>query len=297
MIIKYQETKTIKVRENDRSSNVVTANFILGCSSLKSDTYESPCKYCYVARFGRKALYINTNTNEILNEVDKWVQTKPSIKTSDQVHPTLYLADIGCDTDINFMWNHYNWVYVFDFFKNHPKLGATFATKWVNTKLLEYEPNQKIRVRMSLMPEITRRVLEKGTSPIINRIKFLNKLVEADYSTHINFSPIVYQPNWLGDYKELFKIIDGETSDEFKKQAESECIFLTHNNNLHNINLQKAYTEAEQLLWNPTIQEDKTSQYGGENLRYQWQFKNELISKFKQLHNEMIPWCNIRYIF
>jgi spore photoproduct lyase len=40
---------------------------------------------------------------------------------------------------------------VFDYF--HPKLAATFATKWVNTKLLDYVPENKIKVRMSLMPE------------------------------------------------------------------------------------------------------------------------------------------------
>jgi hypothetical protein len=39
-----------------------------------------------------------------------------------------------------------------DYFKKHPKLAATFATKWVN-KLLDYVPENKIRVRMSLMPE------------------------------------------------------------------------------------------------------------------------------------------------
>jgi DNA repair photolyase len=56
---------------------------------------------------------------------------------------------------------------MFDYFKKHPKLAATFATKWVNTKLLDYVPENKIRVRMSLMPEKMRAILENGTSPII----------------------------------------------------------------------------------------------------------------------------------
>jgi DNA repair photolyase len=58
---------------------------------------------------------------------------------------------------------------VFDYFKKHPKLAATFATKWVNTKLLDYVPENKIRVRMSLMPEKMRAILENGTSPIIKK--------------------------------------------------------------------------------------------------------------------------------
>jgi spore photoproduct lyase len=46
---------------------------------------------------------------------------------------------------------------VFDYFKKHPKLAATFATKWVNTKLLDYVPENKI---WSLMPEKMRAILE-----------------------------------------------------------------------------------------------------------------------------------------
>jgi spore photoproduct lyase len=40
----------------------------------------------------------------------------------------------------------------FDYFKKH-QTSSYFATKWVNTKLLDYVPENKIRVRMSLMPE------------------------------------------------------------------------------------------------------------------------------------------------
>jgi spore photoproduct lyase len=126
---------------------------------------------------------------------------------------------------------------VFDYFKKHPKLAATFATKWVNTKLLDYVPENKIRVRMSLMPEKMRAILENGTSPIIKRVQFLE--FQAGYSTHINFSPIIYHDKKLSGYKELFNIINNEVSEEFKKQAGLECIFLTHNANLHKINLEK----------------------------------------------------------
>jgi spore photoproduct lyase len=80
---------------------------------------------------------------------------------------------------------------VFDYFKKHPKLAATFATKWVNTKLLDYVPENKIRVRMSLMPEKMRAILENGTSPIIKEFSSWS-FFQAGYSTHINFSPIIY---------------------------------------------------------------------------------------------------------
>jgi spore photoproduct lyase len=293
--IKHQKTKTTVCKENGRSADFTSANFILGCS-LKSDTYIAPCSYCYVARFGRKKIYINDNTDEILNQCDLAIKNKPFPKIPNQVDDVYYYVDISCDTDINYMWKYYNWLYVFDYFKNHSKLAGTFATKWVNTKLLEYNPNNKIRVRMSIMPEKIRSILEKNTTPIIKRIKFLEKLYQNGYSTHINFSPIVYYPNWLSDYKELFNIINNEVSESFKKQCGSECIFLTHNKNLHFINLQNNRAASEQLLWQPSIQETKTSQYGGENLRYDWQFKNKLIELFKEEHCKNLTW-KIRYIF
>ena len=47
----------------------------------------------------------------------------------------------------------------------------------------------------------------------------------------------------------------------------------------------------------PNIQENKISSYGGNNLRYKFQLKEKYITQFKKLHNEIIPWNTIRYIF
>jgi DNA repair photolyase len=51
-------------------------------------------------------------------------------------------------------------------------------------KLLDYVPENKIRVRMSLMPEKMRAILENGTSPIIKKSSVPEKLFQAGYSTH-----------------------------------------------------------------------------------------------------------------
>jgi spore photoproduct lyase len=50
-------------------------------------------------------------------------------------------------------------------------------------------------------------------------------------------------------------------------------------------------------LWQPKKQEVKTSQYGGKNIRYAKGLKSKYIKYFKNLHDEMIPWNKIRYIF
>jgi spore photoproduct lyase len=108
---------------------------------------------------------------------------------------------------------------VFDYFKKHPKLAATFATKWVNTKLLDYVPENKIRVRMSLMPEKMRAILENGTSPIIKS----SVPGEAfPYSTHINFSPIIYHDKKLSGYKNSSTSLTTKYQRSLK-QAGLEC--------------------------------------------------------------------------
>lgn len=194
-------------------------------------------------------------------------------------------------------WKDYDWFSIFDWFKKHPKAFATFATKYANHKLLEYKPEGKIRVRLSMMPETIRKKVESGTSPIVKRIEFLNKAVEAGYSTHINFSPVIYYDGWEEDYIELFKKISQETSDDFKKQCGSEVIFLTHNESLHKINLKKGLTSQEELMWKPDIQDKKISNYGGNNVRYSYELKKELVKKFENIHNEYLNFSQLRYIF
>jgi spore photoproduct lyase len=55
--------------------------------------------------------------------------------------------------------------------------------------------------------------------------------------------------------------------------------------------------EAEKLLWVSEFQENKISSYGSKNIRYKWQLKNKYIQDFVKLHDEIIPWNTIRYIF
>lgn len=58
-----------------------------------------------------------------------------------------------------------------------------------------------------------------------------------------------------------------------------------------------SWIEAEKYLWNPSIQEEKISQYGGNNLRYNWKLKNEYIFQFKQIFSKYFNLNQIRYIF
>lgn len=285
MIVKKQKTKTLTVRPNGRSADATAPNHLNMCGA--------GCLYCYCKRFERfrKKGYINTNRDEILSSVNDWVEQQPFPKTPNQVHPTLYGIDIGNATDIARHWKDYDWPYVLEWYRNHPKCFATFATKFVNNQLLKYPGN---RIRFSLMPQELSDVLEPGTSPIRTRIKAIDRFIDAGWEVHINLSPVVYKKGALDFYRKLFEEI---AKCKHVDKLQSEVIFATHHEGLHKYNLEQGFTEAENLLWKPDIQELKNSQYQNNVLRYEKNVKKKLINKFKKVYNEYIPEVNIRYIF
>lgn len=281
MEIKHQKTKTLTTRDNGRSSDAISPNFIYGClgGCMKS--------YCYVGRYNADKVYINDNTEQILASIYAWVDSKPWPKVPNQVDDTYYCVDIGCSTDVPLHSKHYNWQQVFDFFNTQYKLKTTFATKYPSRfNLEEYNlAPGKHRIRVSLMPQSISTMLEPNTDSIANRIAMI-PILQQKMEVHINFSPIVYYPSWLQDYEELFKMLKGL---DFK----SECIFVTYNK----IQAKRNSELVNHFLWQPEIQEVKDSEYAADNIRYQWQFKNGLIQEFKELYSKYFPLETIRYIF
>jgi spore photoproduct lyase len=283
MEIKKQKTKTLVTRDNGRSSDAISPNFIYGClgGCMKS--------YCYVGRFNNDKLYINENTGDILSSILKWAEPQPMPKTPNQIDDKYYCIDIGCSTDVPLHSKYYNWQSVFDFFNVHPKLKSTFATKYPT----KFDPGSytlmkdKHRIRVSLMPQKYADVLEPNTDSIADRIAMIPKLQEK-MEVHINFSPIIYEEGWLDEYRNLF-----ETLMAAGINVPCECIFLTYNNTSY----QNASDDVNALCWKPEIQESKDSQYAADNIRYKYQLKAKMIAEFKELYSEYFDPKNIRYIF
>jgi spore photoproduct lyase len=228
--------------------------------------------------------------------LDKHIAGLPT-KILNQTDFKYWTYHIGCSTDISLHWKHTEWLKVFNFFKEHPRAKATFATKYVNFKLLDFNPEGKIRIRFSLMPEKISNILEPKTNPIIERIKAINIFIEAGYEVHLNFSPIVAYEGWLAEYAKLFKDLNQYISEQYKPFIKAECIFLTHNDNQHKRNIASHRLESEALIWQPNIQENKVSEYGGAAIRYKAGIKSNFIQRWTALHDELIFWNKIRYIF
>ena len=281
--------KTFKIRPSGRSTDFIAPSFGFGC------LYN--CSYCYMKRHKPEGLSVATNTMDILTEINSHVWFA-DVEKPNQTHSDYVTYDISCNEDFALHAKYHDWQSIFKFFRDHPLAMGSFATKYVNEDLLKFNPEGKIRIRFSLMPEEYRKILEPNTSTIYERLKAIRLFREAGYEVHLNFSPVIVHDYWLGQYSALFQIINsGAKYQGWNHDAvKAEVIFLTHNKGKHEYN-EKNKIMGEELLWRPDIQERKTSQYGGENIRYAQGCKSGYIKQFTELHDAIIPWNTIRYIF
>lgn len=286
-VVKNVTRKSMVIRPSGRSTDFISPSFGHGC------LYN--CTYCYMKRHKPEGLDIAVNTMDILTEINSHCAFA-EVGKPNQTHPKYITYDISCNEDFALHAKHHQWWKIFDFFKLHDKAMASFATKYVNEKLLEFNPKGKVRIRFSLMPQKYADLLEPNTSKIIDRIKAINNFIEAGYDVHINFSPVIVTPGYLTEYRMLFEGVDALVDRKYKDKVKAEVIFLTHNEGKHIYNLNNSLP-GEHLIWNPSIQESKLSQYGGKNIRYKHDLKADYIKQWTELHDEIIPWNTIRYIF
>ncbi len=282
--------KRPEVRVNGRSADYILSGASNGCALA--------CVYCYVAR--RKG-YANpitlfTNTEDALAaQVRHLARLGP--KVPNQVDADCHVYEIGENGDLSVdalltdvpeaMIAH---------FRLQPGAKATFATKFVNPALLGYDPQGKTRIRFSLMPAHVAKVVDVRTTPMAERIAAINDFVAAGYEVHLNFSPVIIYSGWTQDWAQLFAHLADVLSPAAKAQLAAEIIYLTHNAELHEINLQW-HPKAEDLLWTPQWQETKQSQTGGINVRYRHGQKGRLVAELKRLLALHLPECRVRYAF
>ena len=94
----------------------------------------------------------------------------------------------------------------------------------------------------------------------------------------------------------LLTRLDDELGAAAKAQAAAEIIMMTHNRELHEVNL-GWHPKAEDVLWRPELQQPKRSQTGGWNVRYRNDVKRAGVDRLQQLIREHAPWLRVRYAF
>jgi spore photoproduct lyase family protein len=283
--------KSIATRVNGRSADFIAPSTANGCAMA--------CAYCYVPR--RKGysnpITVFANIEQITRHLARHIAKQGRKTEGNQCDPDAWVYDIGENSDcsVDAMLSD-NVRELCDLFRMSPGAKASFATKFVNDDLLDWDPAGRVRIRFSLMPAAIAKVTDLRTSPVAERIAAINRFVDAGYEVHVNFSPVILTPTWLADWAELFDQMNDVLSDRAKAQLACEVIFLTHNAQLHEVNL-GWHPTAESLLWTPPAQESKRSQNGALNVRYRHPLKADSVAALRTLIAEKLPYCAVRYAF
>ncbi|WP_305784468.1 spore photoproduct lyase family protein [Symbioplanes lichenis] len=283
--------KSLTARPNGRSADFIAPSTANGCAMA--------CAYCYVPR--RKGysnpITVFANIDKITGYVRRHAARQGVKPAPNECDPVDWVYDIGensdCSLDARVSDNVRDLVETFRYL---PNAKASFATKHVNRDLLSWDPGGRTRIRFSLMPQRDAKLLDIRTSPIAERIAAIDDFVAAGYEVHVNFSPVVVRDGWLEDWAALLAQLDDGIGPEAKKQLAAEIIFLTHNRDLHQVNL-GWHPKAEDVLWRPDLQQGKRSENGAWNVRYRTGEKGRYVAALTEQIERLTPYLRIRYAF
>lgn len=206
--------KTHKFIENHKVSDYLVPYTSSGCIAM--------CMYCYLVCNFNKCSYLRlfVNREEMLEKIIK-VANKEDKKLT---------FEIGSNSDLileNTITN--NLVWTIENFRKSPKGMLTFPTKFdMVDPILPLKHDGKVIVRMSVNPSEIIKQIEKGTSPLKNRVIAINKLKHAGYKIGILIAPVILVDEWMRLYEDLIKYLYDNLSSEVKKDVFFEIIFMTY---------------------------------------------------------------------
>ncbi|PJJ70660.1 spore photoproduct lyase family protein [Diaminobutyricimonas aerilata] len=283
--------KSLTARPNGRSADFIAPSLSNGCAMA--------CAYCYVPRRKGYSNPVTTfvNIEQITGYLARHVQRQGMKLEPNQCDPDAWVYDIGenGDSSVDAAISD-NVRDIVELFRDLPTAKASFATKFVNRDLLDWDPQGGTRVRFSLMPERIAKITDIRTSPISERIAAIDDFVAAGYEVHVNFSPVIVVDGWLDEWREMLRQLDAGIGPAAKAQLKAEIIFLTHNEQLHEVNM-GWHPKAEDLLWRPELQEAKRSQNGAWNVRYKSSTKRRYLDDLLRVIDEETPYVQVRYAF
>ena len=224
--------KTHKFVENHKTSDYLVPYTSSGCTAM--------CMYCYLVCNYNKCAYLRlfVNREEMLDKI---------IRTAEKSDRNL-VFEIGSNSDLvleNSITG--NLVWTIEKFSNTNKGMLTLPTKFdMIDDILPLNHKGKIVIRMSVNPEEIINKVEFGTSRLNKRVEAINKLQEAGYKIGILIAPVIFVENWKQLYGELIEYLYENLTEEAKKNAFFEIIFMTYSF-VHNAINEEAFPNAIKL--------------------------------------------------
>lgn len=206
--------KTLRYIPNNKISDYLVPYTSSGCCAM--------CLYCYLVCNFNKCSYLRLFVN-------REAMLEKLIKTTNRADKEL-VFEIGSNSDLvleNTITGNLEWT--IEGFAECEKGTLTFPTKFdMIEPLLPLEHKGHIIMRMSVNPQEIISKIEFGTSPLLSRIKAVNRMCEAGYKVGILIAPVVLVDNWQQLYRRLIEQLADELSEQAKKQLFIEIIFMTY---------------------------------------------------------------------
>ena len=282
----------LTIRPSGRAADFITPHFVRGCAGA--------CRlaYCHINEGLGGEVEVSGNVEEILQAVHRHACAQPWPRLANRTDARYYTYDIAPATDLALHYDQQDWARVIRFFSEHPRAKAVFSLKYLREELwtqLQVKPG-KVRVRVSLLPEATRKVLEPTAPSVTERLAAIPCLLEAGYEVDLNFSPLVCYEGWLDDYAALFTQIDGALRDVDKSGLQYEATLLSHHPAKRQRNLAEGRVAAERLLFNSDLMELVGAGAPHEIIRYRYELRRGILRQWRALHDELLPWNMARFV-
>ncbi len=282
----------LTVQPSGRAVDFVTPHFVRGCAGA--------CRiaYCHVNESLGKQIEVSGNVEEVLQAVHRHICSQPWPRLSNRSDERYYTYDFAPSTDVGLHYDATDWARVIRFFSEHPRAKGAFSLKYIREELWEdirVEPG-KVRVRLSLMPEPIRRILEPTAPSVSERLAAIPLLRAAGYEVDLNFSPLICYEGWLDDYAALFALISYAVPSELREGMHYEATLLSHRPASRARNLTQGRNDAERLLFNDDLQELVGAGDPHQMLRYRYELRRGILREWRDLAARMLPWVEGRYV-
>ena len=276
-----------------RAVDFVTPHFVRGCAGS--------CRlaYCHVNEALGGRVEVSGNVEELLQAIHRHICAQPWPRLANRTDERYYTYDFAPGTDLGLHYEATDWARVLRFFSEHPRAKGAFSLKYVNEALwrdVAVQPG-KLRVRMSLLPEPIRRILEPTAPSISERLAAIPLLRAAGYEVDLNFSPLICYEGWLDDYAALFALIDyAVPAGPAREGMHYEATLLSHRPGKRLRNQSEGREEAEALLFNNDLQELVGAGDPHQMLRYRYELRRGILREWRDLAARMLPWVGARYV-
>ena len=268
--------KTHNYVENHKVSDFLVPYTSSGCMAM--------CLYCYLVCNYNKCSYLRifVNREYMLDKLINKAQKAEKELT----------FEIGSNSDLvleNTITHNLEWT--IENFANTTKGKITFPTKFsMIDSLLELNHKGKVIIRMSVNPEEIIKEIEKGTSPLKQRIEAINKLKEAGYEVGILIAPVILVDNYKLLYKNLINYMYENLSKKAKKDIFFEIIFMTYSYVHRKIN-EEAFPKSNDLY-----SKELMTMRGKGKYRYKNEIKQEAEKYIVELLSQKFKDNKIIYI-